>query len=543
MRARMAAAVWAGWAALTGIVTAAGAAFLALGLFAATQVAEQPVLFDAYLWRVVRFTLLQAGLSTILSILPAIVLARALTRRQRFPGRTALLRLLALPLALPALVVVLGIVQVWGQSGWANAVLKAAGFETGFNIYGLTGILIAHVFFNASLATRLLLSHLDRIPAENWRLASQLGMQPWSIFRLIEWPVLRAGLPGAASLVFLLCIASFTVVLTLGGGPKATTIEVAIYQALRFDFDPARAVLLALLQLSLCAGLIVLGGRFSGSMIATKSVYGWNIRPDVSSLWGRLADFAIIGVSALLLLLPLTAVVAGALSAPFAKLLGEPVFWRAVMTSVIIASVAAISCLVLTWCMLAGLRTLRSGQSRRVATVFTNLSMASASLILVLPPVVLGTGWFILLRPVTDVFAVAPGLVIMINTLMALPFAMRILQPAVTSASDSHERLCASLGMSGWHRFRLIDWPVLRAPLGLAFAFAMALSIGDLGAIALFGSEDFTTLPLLMFQRMGSYRMDEAAGLALLLLVFCLGLIYGAEGLARPRQVPGEAVQ
>jgi hypothetical protein len=32
--------------------------------------------------------------------------------------------------------------------------------------------------------------------------------------------------------------ASFATVLSLGGGPKATTIELAIYQALSFDYDP-----------------------------------------------------------------------------------------------------------------------------------------------------------------------------------------------------------------------------------------------------------------------------------------------------------------
>ena len=51
----------------------------------------------------------------------------------------------------------------------------------------------------------------------------------------------------------MLCITSFTIVLTLGGGPAATTLEVAIYQALRFDFDPARAVALTLLQIALTA--------------------------------------------------------------------------------------------------------------------------------------------------------------------------------------------------------------------------------------------------------------------------------------------------
>ncbi|MBF4190055.1 hypothetical protein ISX56_26965, partial [Serratia ureilytica] len=40
---------------------------------------------DSYLWHVVRFTFLQALLSALISVLPAILLARALYRR-RFPA-------------------------------------------------------------------------------------------------------------------------------------------------------------------------------------------------------------------------------------------------------------------------------------------------------------------------------------------------------------------------------------------------------------------------------------------------------------------------
>ena len=39
-------------------------------------------------------------------------------------------------------------------------------------IYGLSGILIAHVFFNLPLATRLFLQALDTIPDDQWREAA-----------------------------------------------------------------------------------------------------------------------------------------------------------------------------------------------------------------------------------------------------------------------------------------------------------------------------------------------------------------------------------
>ncbi len=90
--------------------------------------------------------------------------------------------------------------------------------------------------------------------------------------------------------------------------------------------------------------------------------------------------------------------------------------------------------------------------------------------------------------------------------------------------AEQHGRLCASLGMGGLNRLRLVEWPVLRRPAGLALAVSAALAMGDLGAIALFGTRETATLPLLLYPRMGSYRLDEAAVTALVLVTMCLAL-------------------
>lgn len=68
----------------------------------------------------------------------------------------------------------------------------------------------------------------------------------------------------------------------------------------------------------------------------------------------------------------------------------------------------------------------------------------------------------------------------------------------------------------------------------MAFSFAMALSLGDLGAVALFGSENFITLPWLVYSNMGSYRTNDAAGYAFILGVVCL--LLAAGGVSRQSQ-------
>ena len=54
--------------------------------------------------------------------------------------------------------------------------------------------------------------------------------------------MLRATLPGAALAVFSICLSSFAVALVLGGGPRASTVELSIYQALRCGIALAELV-------------------------------------------------------------------------------------------------------------------------------------------------------------------------------------------------------------------------------------------------------------------------------------------------------------
>jgi len=194
-------------------------------------------------WAALTFTLKQAALSALVSTLVAIPLARALTRR-RFPGRGAMIALMGAPFLLPTVVAVVGMLAVYGRNGIVNQVLAALHLPP-VSIFGVQGVVLTNVFFNLPLATRILLNGWSAIPAERFRLAETLGLPPSATFRHIELPMLRDLLPGAFVVVFLLCMSSFVISLTFGGGPRATTLELALYQALRFDFDLGRAALLA----------------------------------------------------------------------------------------------------------------------------------------------------------------------------------------------------------------------------------------------------------------------------------------------------------
>ena len=498
------------WPAGLALLATLGLAATALSaLLAAVSAAAPADLLDAYTLHVLGFTVLQAGLSTLLSLAFALPVARALARRPAFRGRTLLLGLFGIPVVLPTIVAVVGIAAVWGRSGMASAVLTAIGLEGLSPLYGLSGILIAHVFFNMPLAVRLLLPAWSAIPGETWRLAAQLGMGSGAIFRLIEWPRLIAVLPGIAALVFLLCFTSFTVVLALGGGPAATTLEVAIYQALRLDFDIQRAVLLALLQVAICAALAALLAA-----IAAR-------RPDADARFGRLADGATIALGAIWVLLPLCAVVTAGLGGPVRAVLGDGAVWLAALRSLLVglgAGAVALACgTALAW----SARDIAIRDNRPLTA--DRLELAG-SLNLVVSPTVFGAGLFVLLLPFGLAFAYALPIAALVNGVVAVPYVLRLVGPSLRRTAEHHDRLCAGLGIGGLDRLRLVEWPAARRGIALAMALAAALGAGDLTVIALYGNQDSITLPLLLYRALGSYRTGEAAVLALLLVALCLAL-------------------
>lgn len=470
---------------------------------------------------ILQFTLWQAFLSTALSLLFAIPVASALARRPRFFGRIWVVRLMAAPMGLPALVGAFGILAIWGRQGILNDAFNALGLGRPVEIYGLSGILVAHVFFNWPLAARLMLAGLERLPPQYWKLSASLGMGSWQIFRFVEWPAILRLLPGIAGLVFMLCATSFTLVLLLGGGPASTTLEVAIYQALKFDFDPALAVTLSLLQIALMGALLVSLAFLPSAQEDRALSQMMYQRFDGRSGMVRGFDIGLIALLVIFCASPLLAVAEKGLGASLVHLFSRSLFWKAVTTSVLIASGAALLSVMLAYCLSVArfvLRDSKAGYARLLSAIMAG----SGSLILVLPPVVLATGWFLILKGQGE--KVPFVLITIINALMALPFAMRVLEPAVVSHRLRVDRLAESLGVSGLSRWRIVDWPVLRKPLAMAWAFAAALSLGDLGAVALFGGNQIVTLPWLMYSSLGSYRSDDAAAIAFLLAVVCLGL-------------------
>lgn len=451
----------------------------------------------------IRFTVVQALVSAMFSVGLAVPVARALARRQ-FRGRRVLITLLGAPFILPVIVAVLGILAVFGRNGLLNEVLAFFGVAK-LSIYGFWGVILAHVFFNLPLAVRFLLQGWLDIPAERFRLAASLGVPIW---RVLELPMLRAVVPGAFVVIFVICLTSFAVALTLGGGPRATTIELAIYQAVRFDFDLGKAALLSVIQFALCAAAAVIAWRVAGPQGIGAGLDRVVQRWDARGRGAKIFDLCVLMLAFAFLILPLGMVVLRGLPALF----DLPFFvFVAALRSVLVALVSTALAVSITLAM-----SLRGGAGIAIVGA---LPLAASSL-------VLGTGLFLLLQPFVSPPKVALVVTALLNAVMSLPFALRVVQPAVAQAETDFGRLASAMGLRGWNRLRFVILPRIKGPLGFAAGLSAALSMGDLGVIALFATEDQATLPLVMYQLMGSYRTGQSAGAALLLLILSLALFW-----------------
>ncbi len=458
----------------------------------------QPI--DSSVLAVLAFTLKQAALSTLLSVAPGLFIARALTR-QEFAGRKLLLTLFALPMAVPAIVAVLGTTALIGNAGLIPGLISP---------YSLAGILFVHVFFNLPMATRLFYQALQAAPPEGYKLAAQLGFSDIATLRHVEWPVLKAVLPQIGAIIFLLCAASFVVVLTLGGA-SSTTLEVAIYQSLRMDFDPPRALTLSLLQVALCAALIGLAQAAFKQDTGFTSLRRSQHRLAPISGIARLGDVVLIAL-ATAIVLPVLGVI----------------FWRgafslhltvstlqALATSLALGFASAILAMLLAW----PLAKARDGSARLI-------SLGG----LIVPPAVIATGWFLLLHKLGDSLALTCAFIIALNCLMCLPYAVASLRGGQAQLVPL-TRLQRQLGLTGFGSFHIIEWPLMRACAAQAFLMALVLSLGDLTAITLLGSGGIVTLPTLLHAEMGHYRGADAEGTALLLLLVCGALTFAAQKL------------
>lgn len=496
--------------------------------------------------RILWFTIWQAALSTLLTL--AIGLPGAfLFARYDFRGKTLLQALTAVPFVMPTVVVAAAFYALLGPNGWLNLGLmrifglSAAPIQLTNTIYA---ILLAHIFYNTTIILRMVgdfWSHLD--PRLN-QAARILGANRLGSFFKITLPLIGPAITAAALLVFIFDFTSFGVILILGG-PRFATLEVEIFYQTTSLFNLPVAAVLSLLQLSCTLAMTIIYTRLSSRLTRPLKLRSRRFTQKKLTTWrSRIFAGIIIVTLFTLLIAPLIAlgmrsfmrlepergqrvVESPGLTLDFYRQLSinrqSSLFYvpptAAIGISLGYAALTVILALVIglpaAW-LLA--RDANSSLSKFLDPVLM-LPLGTSA-------VTLGLGFIVALnRPPLDL-RVSPILIPIAHTLVAFPFVVRSLSPAIRSIQPRLRQAASILGASPQDIIRFIDLPLVGRALLVAAAFAFTTSLGEFGATTLIARPEYPTIPLVIYRfisQPGATNYGQALALSTILMVITAG--------------------
>lgn len=472
--------------------------------------------------RVLGFTFWQATLSTVLTLAAGLPLAFAFAR-YRFVGHSFWRALATIPFVLPTVVVAAAFNALIGSRGAFNELLQRA-----FNLDSppiqilgtFSAILLAHIFFNVSVVIRIVGASLTTRDPQLEEAAATDGANRWEIFSHITLPLILPSIGAAAILTFLFCFASFGVALLLGG-VQFVTLEVEIYkqtaQLLRLDI----ATSLALLQLAVTLVLSVMGQRLQEYATAQEQ-NDVDVRQPAKSLRSRLFIASALTFVAVFIALPLAALVIRSLD-----LDGEWFHFYNLLPQNTRGSFFFVSPLVairnsLAFAVMSMFASMAMGAS--LAYALSNRSVLSriGEALLLLPigtsAVTLGLGFLVSLGAFSASIVLTP----IAHTMIALPFVVRALLPAIRSLDPQLRESAMTEGAGGFQTFRQIELPLL-APMILSVAvFAFSISLGEFGVSLILSRPEFPTLPVAIFRYLGqpgATNYGQAMAMSVILMI------------------------
>lgn len=468
---------------------------LVLGMASATEVSPWT---DLFFWHTVAFTYGQAALSALTSGLVGITGA-LLYSEQRFRGRRFFFRLGLVCFSLPSILVVLAISALWGN-----------------RITGLTAILIAHTFFNFALYLKGVGTALVELDRSMEMAALSLGASRVACFFRVTVPRILPAVRSAFFLSFLYSAMSFLVVLMLGGGPRLTSLEVAIYQAIKIDFDLPLASRLALVQMVVALVIYAVFLRAPREIPRRESARWAPLYLFRNANINRLALGIYFTVFFLIAGLPLVSLLASAISTLDQIHWGEAA--SAIGTSLVLGFTVALASSVIAFCLAHTERQSGSRVLRESAAFLGTLPLSVSSMVLALGLILTFPSWQ---AGSQGKFAA----IVLVQVTLALPLVVRPLRDGLFRIPSSLFRAARSLGAGPWRTLFHVELPVMRRSVMLALIFGLAFSLGEVGSVLIFLSVDRNTLPLWIYRLMARYRFEEAypAGG---ILIAVMGVVY-----------------
>lgn len=475
------------------------------------------------------FTVYQAVLSTVLTILLVLPCAYIMTR-YRFRGKSLLLSLATLPFVLPTVVVAIAFMSLVGQRGLINDVLMSL-FSLDYTPIQLertlTIILIVHIFYNFAIALRMIVGYWSSIGLETEEVAKTLGATEFELWRDIRLPLIRPALLSASILVFIFTFTSFGVILILGG-IRFSTLEVQIYYQTVNIFNLPLAGALSLVQIGIMFLMMLIYTRMQNRIQTTVKGKASVARVPHLTRERWMVRLVVMLIS-LLLFTPLLALIfrsvtiGGGFSLSFYQSLTEssrgsllfiaPIdsIWNSLRFAGITTALAVMLGVISSYLIDYRGRFAKALDPIFMLPLATSAVTLGLGFILALdePPLNLRASWVII--PIS-------------HTLVALPFVIRSVLPALRAIPKSLHEVALTLGATPYDVWRTIDLPLISRGLVVGATFAFTVSMGEFGASLFVAQRESVTMPIVIYRLIGDPGISsfgQALAMSVLLMGMC----------------------
>ena len=494
---------------------------------------------DPYTWRLLAFTVWESLLSAVISVGLAIPFSVFFSKYSFF-GRKAILTASDVAFALPAILCVLGFVIFYGNNGILNNMLVSLHIteEKIKFLYSFPSVIMAHVYLNFPVAFSLITSALVGMDEKEEMASKLLGKSNFYTFIRITIPKVKGTIISAFILIFLFCFPSFLIVMSLGGSPKYYTIEAEIYRRTYTDVNTVSSSSLALFSFIIMSLLLLVSGygreekKASRSKRIIKKARGWK----------KLEAFALSLMITLFLALPLLSIIYRAfftkdgtftlkawLDIASSSPTGAGTGLNAIFNSLLIALVSSFLAVSLSTAIsISAVR-----RKSRIIPLLTSLPMAAGS-------VSLGLGFaFLSTRLPYKSIYISYILVILAHLVVVMPFTVRTIMPGAKRIPDTLTLASMCLGKGCYSSYRKVEKPMLKSYRRRAFAFAFALSLGEVNATMALAEGKVTTLPILIYKMINQYNYQGASALAIILLTTAIIVFAIGEKEDKTNVIPG----
>ncbi len=489
--------------------------------------AIRDVVTDPALRRVAWFTLWQAVVSTVLTLLVGLPAAYVVARFD-FRGRRAFRAFVTVPFVLPTVVVATAFLALLRPGGplaflhWQR---------------GIAPMLVAHVFFNVAVVVRTVGGFWANLDPRREEAARMLGASRLRGFRHVTLPLLMPSIVAAASIVFLFTFTSFGVALLLAD-PAHATLEVEIYRQAVELFDLRTAAALALVQVvAVLVVVFALARAQERRAVAQRLVAGAD---SARRARGRekLVVGGIVGATTIFLGGPLAVLVWRSLhaggrwslssyralgsSASTSTLFVSP--WAAVRNSLEFAVVATAIALVVGGLASVAIAA-RGGGATRSFDAFLMLPLGTSA-------VTVGFGFLLAFQHAPGGLATSPLLVPIAHSVVAIPFVVRAVVPALRSIDPKLRDAATMLGAGPRRVWREVDLPIASRAFAVAAGFCAAVSLGEFGATLFIARPDWPTVPIAIqrfLARPGEINVDQALAMSVILMALTAVVVFAIE--------------